>query len=55
MNASIYVYNPQFLNQKIDKTLLEYNCNIVEMPDYLVLDIDSEEDFQLMNMLFNWH
>ncbi len=53
MNASIYAYNPQFLNQKIDKTLLEYNCNIVEMPDYLVLDIDSEEDFKLMEILFD--
>ena len=53
MNASIYAYNPQFLNQKIDKTLLEYNCNIIEMPDYLVLDIDSEKDFKLMEILFD--
>lgn len=51
MNASIYAYNPQFLKKEINKTLLEYNCNIVEMPDYLVLDIDSQEDFQLMEIL----
>lgn len=51
LNASIYAYNPQFLDKKINRTLLEYNCNIIEMPDYLVLDIDSEEDFQLMEIL----
>lgn len=52
LNASIYAYSPRLLEGKIEKTLLEYNCGIVVMPDYLVLDIDSEEDFRLMEKLF---
>lgn len=52
LNASIYAYNPKFLEGKIDRTILEYNCGIVIMPDYLVLDIDSEKDFCMMERLF---
>lgn len=52
LNASIYAYSPKFLCGTIDKTILDYNCGIVVMPDYLVLDIDSEEDFEMMEMLF---
>ena len=51
LNASIYVYRSSFLEGEIDKTLLEYNCGIVEMQDYLVLDIDSEEDFEMLEKL----
>ena len=52
LNASIYAYSPKFLSKTIDKTILDYNCGIVVMPDYLVLDIDSEEDFIRMEKLF---
>lgn len=52
LNASIYVYNSNFLLGDIDRTLLDYNCKISEMTDYLVLDIDSEEDFKLMSILY---
>lgn len=55
LNASIYAYSPKFLEGKIDKTILDYNCDIVVMPDYLVLDIDSEEDFEMMEMLFGYY
>lgn len=51
LNASIYAYRPSFLNGKIEKTILDYNCGIVVMRDYLVLDIDSEEDFMMMEVL----
>lgn len=51
MNASIYAYHPRFLRSEIQKTILDYNCGIIEMPDYLVLDIDSEEDFEMMQFL----
>ena len=51
MNASIYAYDPEFLKGIIDKTILDYNCGIYEMPDYLVLDIDSEKDFEMMSFL----
>lgn len=54
LNASIYAYSPKFLSGTIDKTILDYNCGIVVMPDYLVLDIDSEEDFEMMEMLFGY-
>lgn len=55
MNASIYAYSPQFLCGQISKSILEYNCGISMMPDYLVLDIDSEEDFQLMQYLHSYY
>ena len=55
MNASIYAYNPVFLASDIKKTILDYNCGITEMPDYLVLDIDSEEDFEMMQFLHTYY
>lgn len=55
LNASIYAYNPVFLDSDISKTILDYNCGIVEMQDYLVLDIDSEEDFQMMQQLHKYY
>lgn len=55
LNASIYAYRPGFLSSKITKTILNYNCGIIEMPDYLVLDIDSEEDFQMMEFLHSFY
>ena len=55
LNASIYAYSPSFLADTIDRTILDYNCDIVVMPDYLVLDIDSEEDFKMMEMLLEYY
>ena len=55
MNASIYAYNPAFLASDIEKTILDYNCGISVMPDYLVLDIDSEEDFAMMQYLHEFY
>ena len=55
MNASIYAYSPSFLQNDIYKTILDYNCGISVMPDYLVLDIDSEEDFQMMEYLHRFY
>jgi len=55
MNASIYVYNPVFLKSRIEKTIIDYNCGISIMPDYLVLDIDSEEDFAMMQYLHEYY
>lgn len=51
LNASIYVYRPAFLESDIQKTILDYRCGISLMPDFLVLDIDSEEDFMAMEYL----
>ena len=55
MNASIYAYRPSFLASTIDKSIIDYRCGIVEMPDYLVLDIDSEEDFKMMQYLHRYY
>lgn len=55
MNASIYAYNPSFLRSDITKTIIDYNCGISVMPDYLVLDIDSEEDFAMMQYLHEFY
>ena len=55
LNASIYVYSPEFLKRKIEKTILDYRGKIIEMPDYLVLDIDSEEDFELMPLIMEYY
>ena len=51
MNASIYAYRPEFICGDIKKPIIDYNCGISVMQDYLVLDIDSEEDFQMMQYL----
>lgn len=55
MNASIYAYKPYFLRSEISKTIIDYNCGISVMPDYLVLDIDSEEDFEMMQYLHEFY
>lgn len=55
LNASIYAYSPDFLSAEIEKTILDYRCGIVIMPDYLVLDIDSEEDFEMMQYLHSYY
>lgn len=51
LNASIYAYCPAFLDSEINKTILDYRCGISIMPDFLVLDVDSEEDFEMMQYL----
>ncbi len=51
LNASIYAYRPAFLEKEITNTILDYQCGISVMKDYLVLDIDSEEDFWMMEFL----
>ncbi len=55
MNASIYAYKPDFLRSEITKTIIDYNCGISVMPDYLVLDIDSEDDFVMMQYLHEFY
>ena len=59
MNASIYAYSPSALLTKDLNVFFETNCDAVLMFDTGILDIDSEEDFELMqviaNYLFNNH
>ncbi len=54
LNASIYVYNSLFLDGEIKNTILDNRCGISVMEDYLVLDIDSEKDFRMMEFLHKY-
>jgi len=51
MNASIYAYGVDFLRNNIVNSLFDGRCDIIEMVDTAVLDIDSEEDFRLMEII----
>jgi CMP-N,N'-diacetyllegionaminic acid synthase len=51
MNASIYVYKSSFLKDNITNKIFDGKCGIIKMFDTAVLDIDSEEDFVLMEMI----
>lgn len=51
MNASIYVYKRNCLINKLKTSVFDGNCGIYIMEDTYVLDIDSEDDFQIMELL----
>lgn len=51
MNASIYAYSPKALRIKEQPTFFNSNCDAVVMFDTGVLDIDSEEDYELMQVI----
>ncbi len=52
MNASIYAYSPNFLFS--GKGVLDGYCEIVEMYDTGILDLDHENDFLLMEVIGNY-
>ena len=49
MNASIYAYKPDYLES--GKGVLDGYCEIVEMQDTGILDLDHENDFELMEVV----
>ena len=51
MNASIYAYSPDALKHKEHTTFFNSNCDAVIMKDTGILDIDSEEDYELMQVI----
>lgn len=51
MNASIYAYDGKYLAGYESDKLFDGRCTVVLMKDTAVLDIDSEEDFELMEYL----
>ena len=51
LNASIYVFNADFLKTNTTGILWETKCLVYEMRDTAVLDIDSEEDFEMMQLI----
>lgn len=51
MNASIYAYSPDALRNKEHATFFNSGCDAVVMKDTGILDIDSEEDYELMQVI----
>lgn len=49
MNASIYAYKPSFIHS--GRQIFEGTCDIVEMEDTAVLDLDNPGDFELMEVI----
>lgn len=51
MNASIYAYSVDALRTKNHAVFFNDKCDAIIMKDTAVLDIDSEEDYQLMQII----
>jgi CMP-N,N'-diacetyllegionaminic acid synthase len=51
MNASIYAYSPDALSNKEHATFFNSGCDAIVMKDTGILDIDSEEDYELMQVI----
>ena len=51
MNASLYAYNPTALREKDHPTFFNDHCDATIMFDTGILDIDSEEDYELMQVI----
>ncbi len=51
MNASIYAYSIDALRNKKTNTFFNDHCDFVLMRDTGIIDIDSEEDYQLMQVI----
>lgn len=49
MNASLYAYTPSFL--MTGRGIFEGKCDVIKMIDTGILDIDSENDFNLMQVI----
>jgi CMP-N,N'-diacetyllegionaminic acid synthase len=49
MNASMYAYTPEFLES--GKGIFQGKCDVTNMMDTAVLDIDHENDFELMQVI----
>ncbi len=51
LNASIYVFETDFLRENTTGFVWDTKCIVFTMRDTAVLDIDSEEDFELMQLV----
>ena len=51
VNASIYAYSASSLRRNEGNKIFESNCDPVVMYDTGVLDIDSEDDYELMQVI----
>lgn len=55
MNASIYVYTRNFILSDATRKVLDGKVLGWEMTDTAILDIDSEEDYQLLELLSHYY
>lgn len=53
MNASMYAYEPEFLDS--GKGIFEGKCDVIKMIDTAVLDIDHENDFEMMEIIGKYY
>ena len=51
MNVSIYIIDADYLRNDTENMLLNAKSNIYRMFDTAVLDIDSEQDFEFMEII----
>ena len=51
MNASIYAYSPKSLREKEPSVFFNSGCDAIVMMDTGILDIDSEEDYELIQII----
>ncbi len=51
LNASIYVFEAEFVRQNTSKYIWDACAGLSLMPDTGILDIDSREDFELMQVI----
>ena len=51
LNASIYVFDAEFLKNNTTGNIWEADWVLYQMKDTAVLDIDSEEDFEMMQVI----
>lgn len=51
MNASIYAYSPKALKESEANSIFNGNCDAIVMMDTGILDIDSEEDYEMMQVI----
>ena len=54
VNASIYAYRPEALKNNDPVTFFDENCGVSVMFDTGVLDIDSEDDFEMMQVVASY-
>lgn len=55
MNASIYSYSPKALKEKEHTKFFNDKCDAVLMRDTGILDIDSEEDYEMMQVIASYY
>ena len=54
LTPSFFCFNRNTLVNSILSSVFEVNCGIFEVPDYYVIDIDSEEDFETLEILIKY-